>query len=112
VASLLPITIGLLGAVGNWGVARALRPFWHVSPAIRLAYLHNVGDVWVSLAPVVAGVLVALSGWGGFDALIGAGLALWIIWGTVQELQSSSSTLLWPDDAVCEHPAVESRAAA
>jgi cobalt-zinc-cadmium efflux system protein len=112
VASLLPITIGLLGAVGNWGVARALRPFWHVSPAIRLDYLHNVGDVWVSLAPVVAGVLVALSGWGGFDALIGAGLALWIIWGTVQELQSSSSTLLWPDDAVCEHPAVESRAAA
>jgi cobalt-zinc-cadmium efflux system protein len=111
VAELLPITVGLLAAAGNWAVARALRGVRHMSPAIRLAYLHNVGDVYVSLAPVVAGVLVALFGWGGFDALIGAGLACWVIWSTAQEMAASSSALLWPEDAVCRHEPSASGAA-
>jgi Co/Zn/Cd efflux system component len=31
--------------------------------AIRLAYIHDIGDVWVSLAPVSAGLLLTLTGY-------------------------------------------------
>lgn len=37
--------------------------------AIRLAYIHNIGDVWVSLAPVSAGLLLTLTGYSFFDPL-------------------------------------------
>ncbi|TMH30877.1 MAG: cation transporter, partial [Betaproteobacteria bacterium] len=54
----VPAIVGLAAAVGNWGVARLLREPARGNPAVRLAYLHNLGDMWVSLAPVVAGILV------------------------------------------------------
>jgi Co/Zn/Cd efflux system component len=47
----LPAIVGLLAAAGNWGVARCLRDWRHESPSIRLAYLHNISDMYVSLAP-------------------------------------------------------------
>jgi cobalt-zinc-cadmium efflux system protein len=46
-----------------------LAPSEH-NAAIRLAYIHNLGDVWVSLAPVAAGLLLILTGNSLFDPLI------------------------------------------
>src|SRR5450432_2689098 len=43
----IPILVGLVAAVGNWGVARLLRDPGRENPAIRLAYIHNLGDVQV-----------------------------------------------------------------
>jgi cobalt-zinc-cadmium efflux system protein len=48
----VPIVVGLAAAAANWGVARLLLEPSRKNAAIRLAYLHNLGDVWVSLAPV------------------------------------------------------------
>ena len=57
VVGFVPLAVGLLAAAANWGVARPpLRPSRH-NPAVRLAYIHNLGDVLVSLAPVLAGLL-------------------------------------------------------
>jgi Cation efflux family len=44
------IVIGLLAAA-NWGVARLLLAPSRNNAAIRLAYIHNIGDVYLSLAP-------------------------------------------------------------
>jgi cobalt-zinc-cadmium efflux system protein len=71
--------------------------------AIRLAYIHNMGDVYVSLAPVLAGLLVTVSGYSFFDPLIAGGIALWIIGSTLREVVGSHEELIWPEKIVCGH---------
>ena len=72
--------------------------------AIRLAYIHNRGDVYVSLAPVAAGLLVAFSGYAIFDTIIAAAIALWFITSTGKEVFQSHEELIWPEKIVCGHP--------
>ena len=103
VVGYFPLVVGVLAALGNGGVAWLLREGQDQNPAIRLAYLHNLGDVSVSLAPVVAGLLVTVSGQSLFDPLMALLVALWLIGTTVQEIRSSGEALLWPEDAVCGH---------
>ena len=99
----LPIAVGVFGVVGNWSVARLLRPWVLHSPTIRLAYLHNLGDVYVSLAPVVAGGLVLVSGHVVFDAIFALGIGIWLMVTTLREIHALGDELIWPDDAVCPH---------
>lgn len=99
----LPILVGLLAAAGNWGVARTLRSWRQTNAAIRIAYLHNLGDTYVSLAPVVAGLLISVLHQPIFDPLMALALAFWIMAITVVELRRSATELLWPEQAVCPH---------
>src|SRR3989338_275663 len=62
VIGVVPVAVGLLAALGNWCIALALREPGKADPAIRLAYLHNLGDALVSLGPVVAGLGVVATG--------------------------------------------------
>ena len=103
VAGMVPIVIGLAAAAANWGVARLLLAPGRNNAAIRLAYIHNMGDVYVSLAPVAAGVLVTLIGHSIFDPLIAGGIAVWIIVSTAREVFASSEELIWPEKIVCGH---------
>ena len=61
-AGIVPVVIGLAAAAGNGGVAWLLWKPGTQNATIRLAYVHNLGDVGVSFAPVIAGLLVTLSG--------------------------------------------------
>jgi cation diffusion facilitator family transporter len=97
------VAVGLLAAAANWGVARLLLAPSRRNAAIRLAYIHNIGDVYVSLAPVGAGLLVSLTGYSIFDPLIAAGIAAWIIVSTVREVFASGEELIWPEKIVCGH---------
>ena len=106
----LPIAVGILAALGNWGVARVLRQWQHHNAAIRLAYLHNLGDVYVSALPVVAGALVSVTGRSSFDPLIALLVAAGIIATTGFEVLRSSEGLIWPEDARCPHEDVEHHA--
>jgi cobalt-zinc-cadmium efflux system protein len=97
------IAVGLFAAVGNWGVAKLLYEPGKDNAAIRLAYLHNLGDIQVSLAPVLSGGLVLLSGRSYFDPIIAGGIALWLIGSTLQEVARSRDELLWPAKIDCGH---------
>jgi cobalt-zinc-cadmium efflux system protein len=97
------IAVGLAAAAANWAVARLLLQPSRNNAAIRLAYIHNMGDVYVSLAPVAAGVLVTLTGHSIIDPLIAGGIAVWIIVSTVREVFASSEELIWPEKIVCGH---------
>jgi cobalt-zinc-cadmium efflux system protein len=99
----VPIVIGLVAALGNWGVARLLRAPGRDNPAIRLAYIHNLGDIQVSLAPVLSGILVVATGFSFFDPLIAAAIALWIIAATLREVIGSREELIWPEKISCGH---------
>jgi cation diffusion facilitator family transporter len=97
------IIIGLAASAANWGVAQFLFGPSRNNAAIRLAYIHNIADVYVSLAPVAAGLLVSLTGYSFFDPAIAAGVAVWIIVSTVREVFASSEKLIWPEKIVCGH---------
>jgi cation diffusion facilitator family transporter len=104
VAGVVVVLVGLAAAAANWGVARLLLEPGRNNAAIRLAYIHNMGDVWVSLAPVLAGVLVATTGYSLFDPAIAGIVAVWFIWSTVREVIASHDELIWPEKIVCGHP--------
>ncbi|HXM82880.1 MAG TPA: cation transporter [Burkholderiales bacterium] len=97
------IVIGLLAALGNWGVARLLRNPGRNNPAIRLAYIHNLGDIQVSLAPVLSGLLVIATGYSFFDPLIAGGVALWLIVSTLRVVIGSHGELISPEKIGCGH---------
>lgn len=93
----IPLIAGLLAAIANWGVARILYSIKDLNAAIRLTYIHIVGDVYVSLAPVVAGLLVLLTGKYIFDPIIAILVGVWLIWATIKEIAHSHDELIWPE---------------
>jgi Co/Zn/Cd efflux system component len=95
--------MGLAAAVGNGGVAWLLWGPGQEHTAIRLAYVHNRGDVVLSCAPVVAGVLITLSGRGVFDAAMALGVAVWMCWSTLRELLVAPEELISPGTLSCGH---------
>jgi cobalt-zinc-cadmium efflux system protein len=99
----VPIIVGLSAAAADWMVARLLLKPARNNAAIRLAYIHNMGDMWVSLAPVAAGLLLSLTGYGFFDPLIAGGVAVWFIASTGREVFQSHEELIWPEKIVCGH---------
>ena len=107
VFGLVPIVAGLIGAAANWGVARVLREPSKEDVAIRLAYMHNLGDTMVSLVPVAAGILVFTSGSSFFDSLFALLIAAIIVITTLQAVIGSHKELLWPENVSCGHSGTE-----
>jgi Co/Zn/Cd efflux system component len=103
VVGIVPIIVGLTAAAANYGVARALRQPATEDAAIRLAYVHNLGDTLVSLAPVVAGVLTLISGSFLVDPLVALVIAGAIIVPTLQTIAGSHRDLVWPENVACGH---------
>jgi cobalt-zinc-cadmium efflux system protein len=103
VLGLVPLAVGLASAAANAGVARLLRDPGRQSATVRLAYLHNKGDVAVSLVPALAGIVVAAAGLPIVDSVTAVSIASWLIISTLRELRTSSSALLWPETMMCRH---------
>jgi cation diffusion facilitator family transporter len=99
----VPVVVGIAAAAANWGVARLLFEPGRNNATVRLAYIHNLGDVYVSLAPVVAGFLIALTGYSFFDTLVAGAIAVWFIATTGKEVFQSHDELIWPEKIVCGH---------
>ena len=99
----VPLLVGIAAAAANWGVAWFLWEPGRNNPAIRLAYIHNMGDVYVSLAPVVAGLLVIFTGLSIFDPSVAGIIGIWIILSTVREVFGSREELIWPEKIACGH---------
>src|SRR5690242_13727481 len=103
VLGIVPIVAGLLAAAGNWGVARSLREASKGDVAIRLAYVHNLGDFFVSLAPVAAGLATLVLGTPLFDSIIAIGIAVFIVATTLKAVRGAEEALLWPENVDCGH---------
>ena len=61
----------------------------------------------MSLAPVLAGLLVSVSGRSFFDPIIAGGIAIWIVASTLREVISSRDELFSPEKITCGHPGEE-----
>jgi cation diffusion facilitator family transporter len=101
VIGIVPLVVGLGAAAANWGVSRVLREPATEDAAIRLAYVHNLGDAFVSLAPVVAGALTIASGNPLVDPLVGLIVAAAVIVPTLRALIGSHQELIWPENVTC-----------
>ncbi|MGH7845407.1 MAG: cation transporter [Candidatus Binatia bacterium] len=110
VLGVVPVIAGIIGALGNWGVARVLREPSREDPAIRLAYVHNLVDVLVSLAPVGSGVLTIVFGSFFFDPLAALLIGAVIVTTTLRAVIGSHEELLWPQNVSCGHPRNEQSA--
>lgn len=97
----VPLAAGLVAAALNAGVAWLLAAPARDHAAVRLAWLHNRGDVLVSLAPAASGALVLLTGAPVFDPLVAVLVAAWLAWSTAHEIRHHAGELLWPGDLTC-----------
>ena len=103
VQGIVPIVVGFGAALANWGVARLLWAPGRHNAAVRLAYIHNIGDVYVSLAPIAAGLLVSFGGLSVFDSIVAGVIAVWFIVSTLMEVFASHKELIWPEKIICGH---------
>jgi cobalt-zinc-cadmium efflux system protein len=90
----LMFAIALFSFVGNLSIALLLQAEARNNLNVRAAFWHNLGDAWVSLGVIAAGLLVATTGWNLLDPLVSIGIALVIVWGTWGVLRESSHILL------------------
>lgn len=97
----VPALVGFGAAAANGLVAWLLRGPARDHPSARLAYLHNLGDAGVSLAPAVAGVLILVFGESFIDPLVALLVGLWILGGTLREMGRSHAELIWPGRIEC-----------
>src|SRR5258708_36666122 len=104
VVGLVPIVMGLAAAGANWGIVSLLRRPGRDNAAIRLAYLHNIGDIFVSLAPVMAGVLVMVTGRSYFDPWVPLLVAFWSVVSTLRGVIAAVEQLVWAENSTCGQP--------
>lgn len=86
--------IALFSFVGNLSIALLLQAEARDNLNVRAAFWHNLGDAWVSLGVIIAGLLVTATGWSPIDPLVSIGIALVILWGTWSVLRESTHILL------------------
>ena len=61
---------------------------------VRAAMLHVFGDVGASLAVILGGIVIALTGWYPADPIISLAIALLIAWGAVRVLRETIAILM------------------
>jgi cobalt-zinc-cadmium efflux system protein len=86
--------IAIVGLVMNLIAASRLHSHSHDDLNVRSAFLHVVGDAIASVGVIAGGVIMLFTGWYVVDALISAGIALVIAWGSVRILRESGHILL------------------
>ncbi|HEY7745046.1 MAG TPA: cation diffusion facilitator family transporter [Desulfuromonadales bacterium] len=86
--------IATVGLVMNLVAASRLHSHSHDDLNVRSAFLHVIGDAIASVGVIAGGVIMLFTGWYVVDALISAGIALVIAWGSVRILREAGHILL------------------
>ena len=88
------IAVGLLGAAGNGAAAWALSRANRASLNVEGAYLHNLADLYSSLAAAVAGGVILATGFDQADGIAALTVAALMIYGGWGLLRDSGRVLL------------------
>jgi cobalt-zinc-cadmium efflux system protein len=73
------LVVAVIGLAVNLIVAFVLREHEHEDLNVRSAFLHVLGDALASVGVIVAGVVIALTGWTIIDPLISVGIGIIIL---------------------------------
>lgn len=90
----LMLAVAALGLVANVVTLRLLHRGHAHSLNLRAAYLHVLGDLLGSGGALLAGLVIALTGWTPADAIASAAIALLILAGAWRVLRDSVDVLL------------------
>ena len=74
-------------------IARSLKPM-EADLTVRSALMHIWGDAWASAGIIVAGLLIAFTGWLAIDPLLSLGVAALIAWSAWRVLAAAIDILL------------------
>jgi len=83
----------VLGLVISLLIARFLQPM-QADLTVRSALMHVWGDAWASAGIIVAGVLIAITGWLAIDPLLSLAIAALIAWSAWRVVQAGVDILL------------------
>jgi len=88
------IAAGLVGALANGAAALALSRANRASLNVQGAFLHNLADLWSSLAAAGAGLVIVLTGFHEADALAALAVCALMVWGGWGLLRDSGRVLM------------------
>ena len=98
---LVMAAIGLLAnLIGIW----LLKGVSHGNLNIKAAFWHVLGDTISSVGVIVAGIIIAITGWGVVDPSVAVFIGVIILWGAVRLVRESVDILL---EAVPKHIQVD-----
>jgi cobalt-zinc-cadmium efflux system protein len=75
------LAVASIGLVINLIVALRLRGHVHGDINIRGAFLHVLGDAGASVAVIIGGVVILVTGWNVVDPILSIGIGLLLFWG-------------------------------
>lgn len=82
------IAVATVGFVANSGIAIALKHYSETDLNVRSAFVHMLGDAVATVGVILAGIVIALTGWTALDPLASILIAViiaWSSWGILQE---------------------------
>lgn len=100
VQTTLMLAVATVGLAANLIGIRLLRRASRGSLVVKSAFLHVLGDTISSVGVIVAGVIIARTGWQVVDPIIAIVIGCIILWGAVRLVRESSDILL---EAVPKH---------
>ena len=83
------LAVAVVGLVANLVVALMLREHDHHDLNVRSAFLHVLGDALASIGVIVAGIVIAVTGWTLIDPLVSVLIGLIILIGSGRVLRES-----------------------
>ncbi len=110
-----PVQAGLMLAVAGAGLAANAVALWLLhgthqhSLNTRGAYLHILGDLLGSAGAIIAGAVIALTGWTPIDPILSVALALLILIGAWRLVRESTDILLEAVPRTVSMPEVQRR---
>ena len=100
----LMILVATIGLIANLSGILLLRGVSRKSLNIKAAFWHIVGDTISSVGVIIAGVIIAVTGWRFADPIIAVFIGGIILWGAVRLVRESTDILL---EAVPRHIQVD-----
>jgi cobalt-zinc-cadmium efflux system protein len=88
------ITVAAVGLTANVAAILLLRRMRHGSLNIQAAFWHILGDTISSVGVIVAGIIIAVTGWYAVDSIIAVIIGVIILWGAIRIVRESTDILL------------------
>ena len=90
----LVIVVGAVGALVNLGAALSLARANRTNLNVEGAYLHNLADLWSSVAAIAAGVVIVTTGFDQADGIAALTVCALMLWGGFGLIRDSGRILL------------------
>ncbi len=90
----LMITIAVIGLLANIAGILLLRRESGTSLNLKGAFFHVLGDALSSVGVIVAGIIIAITGWNPADPVVAVVIGIIILWGAVRLVRDSVDILM------------------